>query len=45
MAILKVGDMAPDVEVQDQDGAPFRFSSLAGKRVVVFFYPKADTPG
>jgi peroxiredoxin Q/BCP len=45
MAILKVGDMAPDLELRDQDGASFRFSSLAGKRVVVFFYPKADTPG
>ncbi len=39
------GDAAPDFELPDQDGAPVRLSALRGRRVVVYFYPKADTPG
>jgi peroxiredoxin Q/BCP len=39
------GDTAPDFELPDQDGEPVRLSSLRGKPVVLYFYPKADTPG
>jgi peroxiredoxin Q/BCP len=39
------GDTAPDFELPDQDGNPVRLSSLRGKPVVLYFYPKADTPG
>ncbi len=42
---LKEGDPAPDFEVQDDEGKPFRLSSLHGTDVVLYFYPKADTPG
>jgi peroxiredoxin Q/BCP len=40
-----VGDPAPDFELPDQDGTPTKLSDLRGKRVVLYFYPKADTPG
>lgn len=43
--MLAAGDTAPDFVAPDQDGAPFRFSSLKGSPVVLYFYPKADTPG
>jgi thioredoxin-dependent peroxiredoxin len=39
------GDTAPDFELPDQDGKPVRLSSLRGKPVVLYFYPRADTPG
>ena len=39
------GETAPEFEVPDQDGKPFRLSSLRGAPVVLYFYPKADTPG
>lgn len=39
------GELAPDFELPDQDGEPVRLSSLRGRTVVVYFYPKADTPG
>ena len=42
---LKVGDLAPDFTLPDQDGKPVSLSSLRGKRVVIYFYPKDDTPG
>jgi peroxiredoxin Q/BCP len=42
---LEPGEKAPDFTLQDQDGNPVRLSSFKGKRVVVFFYPKASTPG
>jgi thioredoxin-dependent peroxiredoxin len=41
----KVGDPAPDFTVQDQNGNDVSLSAQKGKRVVVFFYPKASTPG
>ena len=44
-AALAEGDQAPDFELANQDGEPVRLSSLRGKTVVVYFYPKADTPG
>jgi thioredoxin-dependent peroxiredoxin len=40
-----VGDQAPDFTLPDQDGNPVRLSDLRGRRVVLYFYPKADTPG
>jgi peroxiredoxin Q/BCP len=39
------GDEAPDFELPDQDGEPVRLSELRGRLVVLYFYPKADTPG
>ena len=43
--MLKVGDPAPEITVHTDTGEEFRLSSLKGKRVVLYFYPKADTPG
>ncbi len=43
--MIEVGDTAPDFELPDQDGRPVRLKDLRGRRVVVYFYPKADTPG
>lgn len=42
---IKVGDKAPDFAVNDQDGNPVKLSSLKGKKVVLYFYPKDMTPG
>jgi thioredoxin-dependent peroxiredoxin len=42
---LNPGDPAPDFTLPDQDGNPVSLSSLRGKTVVLYFYPKADTPG
>ena len=39
------GDTAPDFELPDQDGKTVKLSDFAGKNVVLYFYPKADTPG
>ena len=43
--MIAVGDPAPDFTAPNQDGTPFRLSSLRGSPVVLYFYPKADTPG
>jgi thioredoxin-dependent peroxiredoxin len=43
--MLKEGDAAPDIRLQTDSGEEFQLSSLKGKRVVLYFYPKADTPG
>jgi thioredoxin-dependent peroxiredoxin len=45
MAPLAVGDQAPDFDAPTQDGTRLRLSSLRGHPVVLYFYPKADTPG
>jgi thioredoxin-dependent peroxiredoxin len=42
---IDAGDQAPDFELPDQDGEPVRLSDLRGRPVVLYFYPKADTPG
>jgi thioredoxin-dependent peroxiredoxin len=42
---LKPGDSAPDFTLPDQDGNSVSLSGLRGKTVVLYFYPKADTPG
>lgn len=44
MAIVE-GALAPDIHLQNDAGEPFQLSGLKGKNVVVYFYPKADTPG
>jgi peroxiredoxin Q/BCP len=43
--MLKSGDKAPDIRVHADTGEDFRLSDMKGKRVVLYFYPKADTPG
>jgi thioredoxin-dependent peroxiredoxin len=43
--VLEEGQEAPDFELADQDGEPVRLSSFRGSPVVLYFYPKADTPG
>src|SRR6185369_4717578 len=43
--MIEPGQQAPDFELPDQDGTPTRLADLKGKRVVLYFYPKADTPG
>jgi thioredoxin-dependent peroxiredoxin len=43
--MLKEGDKAPDIRLQTDAGEPFKLSDLKGKRVVLYFYPRADTPG
>jgi thioredoxin-dependent peroxiredoxin len=43
--MLKPGDVAPDIELLDQNGKAFSLSKLAKRKVLVYFYPKADTPG
>jgi peroxiredoxin Q/BCP len=42
---LKVGSRAPAFTLTDQRGKKVKLSDFKGKRVVVYFYPKADTPG
>ncbi len=42
---LKVGDPAPDFESVDQSGNPVSLKQFRGSRVVLYFYPKDDTPG
>jgi peroxiredoxin Q/BCP len=43
--MLETGTPAPDFTLPDQDGNEVSLSSLHGKKVVLYFYPKADTPG
>jgi peroxiredoxin Q/BCP len=43
--MLAPGDPAPDFTLPDQDGNPVTLSELQGQTVVLYFYPKADTPG
>ena len=45
MTTLKKGDKAPDFFGVDQDGKPHQLEDYKGKKLVVFFYPKASTPG
>ena len=43
--MLSAGDQAPDFTLPDQEGEEVRLSLLRGRPVVVYFYPRADTPG
>ncbi|MBU2996144.1 thioredoxin-dependent thiol peroxidase [Cellulophaga baltica] len=45
MKTLKIGDKVPDFTAKDQDGNEVKLSDYIGKKLVVFFYPKASTPG
>ena len=45
MTTLKVGDKAPSFEAKDNQGNTVKLSDYAGKKLVLFFYPKASTPG
>ena len=45
MTTLQKGDKAPNFSAKDQDGTTHSLSDYAGKKLVVFFYPKASTPG
>src|SRR5271166_4134466 len=42
---LKEGANAPDIQLADDQGQPFHLADLKGKNIVLYFYPKADTPG
>jgi len=43
--VIAQGERAPDFTLPDQDGEEVTLSGLAGRPVVLYFYPKADTPG
>ena len=45
MTTLAAGDPAPDFTLADQTGSTVKLSDLRGRRVLLYFYPKADTPG
>jgi len=45
MPTLKLGDAAPSFALLDQNGRKVKLSDFTGKRLLVYFYPKADTPG
>ena len=44
-AYLKVGSIAPEFELKDQDGVLHRLDDYKGRRLVIYFFPKAETPG
>lgn len=43
--MLEAGAKVPDINVQDQDGNSLNISQLKGQKIVLYFYPKDDTPG
>jgi thioredoxin-dependent peroxiredoxin len=43
--VLKVGDKAPDFHVRTDEGGELSLADFRGKRVLLFFFPKASTPG
>lgn len=43
--MLKHGDPAPDFTVQTHEGKTLSLAALKGKKILLWFYPKADTPG
>ncbi len=45
MALIRVGDGAPDITARRRDGSTLTLSSLRGRHVLVYFYPKDETPG
>lgn len=42
---LKIGDKAPDFQGVNQDGEPIKLADFSGKKLVLYFYPKDNTPG
>lgn len=45
MKTLKVGDKVPNFEARDEQGNPIGLNDYKGKKLIVFFYPRANTPG
>ncbi|MGE0089171.1 MAG: thioredoxin-dependent thiol peroxidase [Bacteroidales bacterium] len=45
MKILKTGDLAPEFKGVDQDGKSISLTDFEGKKVIIYFYPKDNTPG
>jgi len=45
MSTLQEGDLAPEIDLEDERGERFHLSGLRGQRVVLYFYPRANTPG
>ena len=45
MALLEVGDKAPTFKAKNQDGETVSLSDFKGRKLVLYFYPKDDTPG
>jgi len=45
MTQLKIGDVAPDIQATDQNGNAVSLASYKGSKVILYFYPKDDTPG
>lgn len=45
MKHLKIGDQAPEFTINDQNGKPISLAQFKGKKVVLYFYPKDNTPG
>ena len=43
--MLREGDKAPEIKLQTDADEPFDLSKVKGQRVVLYFYPRADTPG
>lgn len=43
--MIEIGTKAPDFQLQDQDGKIHRLSDYLGKKVILYFYPKDNTPG
>jgi len=43
--MLQPGDKAPDIKLESDTGEVFQLSKLKGKKVVLYFFPRADTPG
>ena len=43
--MLKEGDPAPNIQLETDTGEPFELSANRGKRIVLYFFPRADTPG
>ncbi len=45
MSVLKEGDLAPAIDALDQDGKKITLEEYRGKKIVLYFYPKDNTPG
>jgi len=43
--MLHEGDEAPEIRLETDAGEPFELSKLKGQKVVLYFFPRADTPG